>query len=131
MVDYKREKENKMAITMTNSNEQGALEFPWGAIKWLCNDEIDPNAEMTFGVVYINAGEGNPTHYHPNCEELIYVLSGECDHKLGDEIIPLKSGMMLRIPRNIKHNAVNTGWQPVTMIICYSDADRQTVFCDE
>ena len=53
---------------------------------------------MTFGVVYINAGEGNPVHYHPNCEELIYVLSGECDHSLGDEVIPLKPGMMLRIP---------------------------------
>lgn len=119
-----------MNITLTDSNESGALDFPWGAIKWLCNDQIDPDAEMTFGVVYINAGEGNPTHYHPNCEELIYVLSGECDHKLGDETIPLKPGMMLRIPRNVKHNAVNTGWQPVTMIICYSAADRQTVFCD-
>ena len=65
--------------------------FRGGAIKWLCNDQIDPEAEMTFGVVYINAGEGNPTHYHPNCEELIYVLSGECDHKLGDEVIPLRA----------------------------------------
>ena len=37
-----------MEITLTNSNDAGALEFPWGAIKWLCNDQIDPEAEMTF-----------------------------------------------------------------------------------
>jgi len=119
------------SVTLTNVSEGEALEFPWGAIKWLCNDQIHPEAEMTFGIVYINAGEGNPLHYHPNCEELIYVLSGQCDHQLGDETLPLKEGMMLRIPQGIKHNAVNTGWQPVTMVICYSVADRQTIFCED
>ncbi len=119
------------SATLTNANEGEALQFPWGAIKWLCNDEIDPDAEMTFGIVYLNAGEGNPLHYHPNCEELIYVLSGQCDHQLGDEVIPLKEGSMLRIPQDVKHNAVNTGWQPVTMIICYSTGDRQTIFVED
>ena len=119
------------SVTLTNVSEGEALQFPWGAIKWLCNDQIDPEAEMTFGIVYINRGEKNPLHYHPNCEELIYVLSGQCDHRLGDEVFPLKEGMMLRIPRDVKHNAANTGWQPVTMVICYSAANRQTVFCEE
>jgi quercetin dioxygenase-like cupin family protein len=119
------------SATITNVNKGEALQFPWGAIKWLCNDQIDPEAEMTFGVVYIKPGEKNPLHYHPNCEELIYVLSGECDHRLGDEVFRLTEGMMLRIPRGVKHNAVNTGWRPVTMVICYSSADRQTVFCED
>ncbi len=119
------------SVTLTNVSEGEALQFPWGAIQWLCNDQIDPEAEMTFGIVYINRGEKNPLHYHPNCEELIYVLSGQCDHRLGDEVFPLKEGMMLRIPRDVKHNAANTGWQPVTMVICYSAAERQTVFCEE
>jgi len=37
---------------------------------------------------------------------------------------------MLRIPQDVKHNAANNGWAPVTMVICYSSADRQTVFCE-
>lgn len=119
------------SATITDVSQGEALGFPWGAIKWLCNDQIDPEAEMTFGIVYVNAGEDNPLHYHPNCEELIYVLSGQCDHRLGDEVFPLKEGMMLRIPRDVKHNAVNTGWRPVTMAICYSAADRQTIFCED
>ena len=100
------------SATVTNANEGEALQFPWGAIKWLCNDQI-------------------PLHYHPNCEELIYVLSGQCDHQLGDEVIPLTEGTMLRIPQGVKHNAVNTGWQPIMMIICYSAADRQTIFVED
>lgn len=119
------------SITLTNVNEGEALQFPWGAIKWLCNDQIDPKAEMTFGIVYLHAGESNPIHYHPNCEELIYVLSGQCDHQLGHEVLALKEGMMLRIPQDVKHNAVNTGWGPVTMVLCYSAADRQTIFCED
>ncbi len=121
---------DKPTTTITSLTEQDSLDFPWGAIKWLCNDQIDPQAEMTFGIVYINAGESNPIHYHPNCEELIYVISGQCAHSLGSEVHDLRAGMMLRIPPGVKHNAINKGWEPVTMVICYSSADRQTVFIE-
>jgi len=110
--------------------EQAVLPFDWGAIKWLCSRELDPEALQTFGLVYINAGQQNPPHYHPNCEELIYVLGGECDHRLGDATIHLEPGSLLRIPANVIHCAVNTGWEPVRMIIVYSAADRQTVFLE-
>ena len=86
--------------TITDLETQETLEFPWGAIKWLCS------------------------------EELIYVFSGQCHHSLGDEMHHLKPGMMSRIPQDGKHNAANNGWAPVTMVICYSSADRQTVFCE-
>ena len=120
-----------MDATITDVELQETDEFPWGAIKWLCNDQIDPESEMTFGTVYINAGQSNPLHYHPNCEELIYIISGECDHTLDGQAYPMKPGMMMRIPQGVKHKAANTGWAPVMMVICYSSADRQTVMCEE
>jgi quercetin dioxygenase-like cupin family protein len=110
--------------------DQPALSFDWGAIKWLCNQEIDPEAQQTFGLVFISPGQQNPPHYHPNCEELIYVLSGECDHRLDDAVLHLTPGSLLRIPANAVHCAVNTGWDPVRMVIVYSAADRQTVFLE-
>ncbi len=114
--------------TMTDlTKEERILELDWGKIQWLCGKEIDPDAEMTFGMVYINAGDKNTRHYHPNCEEIIFVLSGECDHSLGDEMFHLKPGMMLRIPRNVWHDATVTSWEPCRMIIAYSSGDRQTV----
>ncbi len=110
--------------------ERPTLSFDWGAIQWLCNREIDPEAAQTFGLVFIHAGQKNPLHYHPNCEELIYVLSGECDHRLGDAVHPLKTGDLLRIPAGVVHNARNSGWEPVRMVIVYSAADRETVFLE-
>jgi quercetin dioxygenase-like cupin family protein len=116
--------------TITDLRKQDAtriLNESWGKIQWLCHREIDPASEMTFGMVYINAGVANPRHVHPNCEEVIFVLSGECDHTLGDETFHLEPGMMLRIPRNVPHNATTTSWEPCRMIIAYSAPDRQTI----
>jgi quercetin dioxygenase-like cupin family protein len=120
----------KKAPTSIKEAAQPALSFEWGAIKWLFNQEIDPEAQQTFGLVFINSGQQNPPHYHPNCEELIYVLSGECDHRLDDAVIHLEPGSLLRIPAHAAHCATNTGWEPVRMIIVYSAADRQTVFLE-
>ncbi|MBO7743002.1 cupin domain-containing protein [Paenibacillus sp. MWE-103] len=116
-----------MATITDLRNQERLLDMGWGKIQWLCDRAIDAEAEMTFGMVYIDAGRENDRHRHPNCEELIFVLSGECDHSLGDELYHLEPGMMLRIPRNVPHNAKVTGWEPCRMIIAYSSADRQTV----
>ncbi|MGO4111653.1 cupin domain-containing protein [Paenibacillus sp. YAF4_2] len=78
-------------------------------------------------MVYIEAGQANGRHFHPNCEELIFVLSGECDHSLGDEMFHLEPGMMLRIPRGVPHHAKVTSWEPCRMIIAYSAPDRHTI----
>lgn len=108
-------------------SQEHILQTDWGAIQWLCGKEIDGECEMTFGMVYINATTENTRHYHPNCEEHIFVLSGECDHSLGDDVVHLQPGMMLRIPRGMWHNAKVTSWEPCRMIIAYSSPDRQTV----
>jgi quercetin dioxygenase-like cupin family protein len=118
-------------VRVVREQEQEALTFPWGAIKWLCNQELDPEAVQTFGLVHILPGERNPVHYHPNCDELLYVLAGECEHSLEEETVHLTAGSLIRIPAGARHNAVNRGWQPVQMVICYSSADRQTIFVEE
>lgn len=114
--------------TITNLKDaKHVVDMDWGKIQWLCSKEIDQNAEMTFGMVYINAGDSNARHIHPNCEELIFVVSGECDHSLGDKTYHLKPGMMLRIPANVPHHATTTSWEPCKMIIAYSSSERETV----
>jgi len=85
-----------------------------------------PGAEQTFGVVTIAPGKRNPLHAHPNCEELLYVLSGECSHKLGEELYELSPGIVIRIPRGVKHWARCTSAEPLVAVISFSTPDRQT-----
>lgn len=99
--------------------------FPWGEIRWLWNSKISSNAQQTFGIVCINPGEKNMAHMHSNCEELLYVISGECEHGVRDEVYHLKEGMLINIPQGEEHYAVNTGSEPFEAVICYSSPERQ------
>ena len=98
----------------------------WGKLVWLIGEKQTPGAEQTFGVVTIEAGQRNPLHRHPNCEELLYVLSGEADHKLGEAVFHITAGDVIRIPRGMPHWAQATGTEPLVAVISFSAADRQT-----
>jgi len=107
-----------------------ASQSPFGGLKWLANQYTVQGVEQTFGVVFINPGQHNPLHYHPNCEELLYVLSGECDHRLNDAVIRLGPGDLIHVPRGVHHNATCTSWEPLRVIVSFSSADRQSVMLE-
>lgn len=113
--------------SFVNSIEkQQAVELSWGNLHWLIGGENMPGAQQTFGIVTIHPGKRNPLHSHPNCEELLYVISGECDHKLGDEMIHLTPGSVIRIPQGVPHWAKCTSEEPVLAVISFSAPDRRT-----
>lgn len=102
------------------------VELSWGRLNWLIGSHNMPGADQTFGVVVIHPGQRNPLHSHPNCEELLYVISGECDHRLGDDIVQMKPGSVIRIPQGVPHWAKCTSNEPVVAVISFSSADRKT-----
>lgn len=104
--------------------------YPWGWIRWLMSSKLDPKAEMTFGVVYVKPNQRNPIHMHPNCEECLYVVSGSCEHLVGDKWVKLKKGDTIRIPLGIRH-AARTGEEACRAVIVYNTGDRQFVPLDE
>lgn len=105
--------------------------FPWGKLFWLLNSHMAEDAELTVGICVIDPGNRNGEHLHPNCEEVLFVLEGECDHWLGEERIHLTPGMMIRCPAHMPHCAVNTGDVPFRAFVCFSRPDRHTVLLDE
>ena len=100
-------------------------EFSWGWIRWLMNSKLDPKAAMTFGIVHVNAGQTNPLHVHPNCEEQLYVLSGSCEHRIGKQTVVLKAGDVIRIPRGVSHMARTFDKEPMRAVIVYDTGERQ------
>ena len=75
----------------------------------------------------IDPGRKNPLHAHPNCEEVLYLISGELEHSLDGAMYRLQPGDAIRVPAGAKHDARNTGSAPATMVVCYSDPERQIV----
>jgi quercetin dioxygenase-like cupin family protein len=58
---------------------------------------------MKVGVVTYKEGEGPPPHYHPNEEQFMFVLEGRMRMVLGDEERIIEPGMLVHIPRNVRH----------------------------
>lgn len=100
----------------------------WGHLSWLhgAGSEPAPGVEQTFGVVTIHPGQRNPLHAHPNCEELLYVISGTCDHLLGEDRYQLVPGSVIRIPRDVPHWAKCTSDEPLRVVVSFSSPDRTT-----
>ena len=76
----------------------------------------------------IRPGRMNPRHYHPNCDEVLHVLQGEILHTMDDDAAELTQGDTVSIPANVIHNARNIGEVDAILLICFSSADRQTVW---
>ena len=106
------------------------VKYPWGWIRWMMNSELDPGAAQTFGIVQIDAGKRNPLHKHPNCEELLYVLSGSFESVVGDKRVVMHAGEIIRIPANVPHQGINNTKEPMRAVISYSSGVRQMVALD-
>ena len=121
-------KEEKItSISLQHFDKAEEVAYPFGWIRWLMSRDLDGQAEQTFGIVEIKAHQKNALHLHPNCEELLYVLSGSCEHLVGDQKVVLHPGDLLRVPRAVRHQAVVLGDEPLRAVISYSSADRQVV----
>lgn len=104
-----------------------AVSTVWGSLSWLITGENTKGAEQTFGVVTIEPGQANPLHMHPNCEEVLYVISGRCEHRFGDVSVELRAGQAICIPRGTPHRARATGAEPLVVVVSFSSPDRQVV----
>jgi len=114
------------SITLQKFDKAEVQEFPWGWLRWLVNDQVDPAAEMTFGMVYIKPHQTNPLHVHPNSAEYLHVLEGSCEHRVGDRWVTVKAGDTLRIPRGVKHNARTTD-ESCRAVLVYDTGKRVMV----
>src|SRR5215470_13245019 len=67
-------------------------------------------------------GKGVPRHTHTREDEALFVLSGELEATVGDELFTLRAGETLIAPRNIPHRLRNSGIVPNHYLIMFSPA---------
>ncbi len=111
---------------VVKANEAVVQEFDWGQLHWFANGKLGNSGEMTLGQCVIKPGCENPRHLHPNCEEILYVISGTIAHSLEDDSFEMGPGDTVVIPPNLMHNARNVGSETAVMMIAFSAPERQT-----
>ena len=114
---------NAIVLTAAQTQEK-STQADWGSLTWLASKELENAEGLTLGRVIIKKGHSNPRHSHPNCEEVLYLLSGTLEHTMGGESVVLNPGDTISIDAGIPHNAVNIGDKDADMIVVYSSAER-------
>jgi quercetin dioxygenase-like cupin family protein len=108
-------------------SEQDEVEkFPFGWIRWLVSGRIDPQAEMTMGLVHFEPNQANVLHIHPNSAEYLHMLLGTAEHLVDGRWVTLKAGDTLRIPRGVPHQS-RSGDQAYEALIVYDTPNRVMV----
>jgi quercetin dioxygenase-like cupin family protein len=100
---------------------------PFGRIEWAVRAGKPDGVEQTLGLAVFEAGGSNAAHYHPNCEEIVYVLEGEIQHTLGDEVTTLWAGDVIVVPRNMHHRIINDGSKACRLLVMFSSPEREFV----
>ena len=117
--------------TLVELDDAARDELGWGSIQWLVNGSRNPGAAITAGYVMIHPGRNNPLHDHPTADELLHLIEGELDHRIGEERFRLGPGSTIHVPRGVWHNAVNTGLLTARMLVAYPTGHREMVVVDE
>ena len=96
----------------------------FGQLCWHVNGGTAPGTGMTMGEVTIAAGHKNPLHRHDNCEELLYLVEGALEHRIGDDTFILGPGDVIRVPVGMPHDGRNIGDGPARMVVAYNSPER-------
>ena len=101
-------------------------------LEWLTSRAANGAREISVARTTIGVGERNPRHRHPNCEEVLYVLSGEIEHFVaGTPRVRMTAGEAILVPRDAVHQAFNVGAAPVQVLAIFSHAERESVIVGE
>jgi quercetin dioxygenase-like cupin family protein len=58
---------------------------------------------MKAAIVTYQEGEGPTPHFHPNEEQFMLIIEGKMRMVLGDEEQIVEPGILIHIPRNVRH----------------------------
>jgi quercetin dioxygenase-like cupin family protein len=68
----------------------------------LASPELGTSIELAMGLSLITAGGVTPSHHH-RAEEIAIILSGSGRIYLGDAVIAVRAGDIVRTPSNVEH----------------------------
>ncbi|HEY0864813.1 MAG TPA: cupin domain-containing protein [Lacunisphaera sp.] len=118
------------AASVTRSEADRVIANPWGELRWYTSAEMGNSRTMTTGVARLKPGQSNPRHFHPNCDEILHVVSGRITHTMNEVSVEMSAGDTVSIPQGVLHNATNVGPGDAVLAISFSTAYRQAVGYD-
>ena len=88
----------------------------WGQLRWMSNPPATGAKDLTVIEVNITPGNRHDFHKHPDQEEVIYVISGQVEQWLDQEMRVLGPGDSVFIGADVVHASFNSGGSEARLI---------------
>lgn len=100
------------------------LDLPGRNWKKLIEPDTSECRNMIFGVVTFPPGSDPGTHSHAAEEEIIYVISGRGETRVGEQTYPLEPGVAVFTEPGVAHGVKTLGDDPLVLISVFSPPVR-------
>jgi len=89
-------------------------------------------AKQSLAEARLPVGASTTPHYHPNTEEIYYILSGEGRMRIASDVQSVGPGDAIAIPPGAEHEITNTGSETLVFLCCCAPAyeHEDTVLID-
>jgi len=91
---------------------------------WMCRPEITNAKDLQICRAVLPAGVGHGFHYHPELEEVIYVLTGEVQQWVGEQHKVLKVGEIAHILPGVVHATFNVSNEDALILAILSPGSQ-------
>src|SRR4051794_35300969 len=89
---------------------------------WYCKPGMVADTNLMFVRAHLLPGEAHSFHYHPQMEEILYVLSGTAEQWVEREKRLLRPGDSVYLPARLVHATYNVGDGPLEFLAILSPA---------
>ena len=83
-------------------------------------------AKQSLAEARLPPGASTTPHYHPNTEEIYYILAGVGRVQLADELRDVGPGDAIAIPPGLVHQITNVGAQTLKFLCCCAPCYEHT-----
>ena len=109
-------------------NEGKLLQVSDHPLTFKATEEDTNGAYSLFEANLVGGGPGQ--HIHENEDEALYILEGEINIKLGDDIFVAQAGSFVFLPRNVVHTFWRGSEQPTKILVIISPPQFENFFFD-
>jgi quercetin dioxygenase-like cupin family protein len=89
---------------------------------WYCKPGLLQDTNLMFVRAHLQPGEAHRFHYHPQMEEILYILSGSAEQWVEREKRLLGPGDLVCLPAGMVHATYNAGAEPLQFLAILSPA---------
>lgn len=108
-----------MDLTALNKIDWNAK--PWKTVRHGIERKTFGSDQVTLALHRLHPGHEVLPHTHPN-EQIVYILDGEVDFHIGDDVVPLRGGGLVVVPPDVRHWVEVTGDRPAINLDIFTPA---------